>query len=150
MKKLLLALSVVVPVYSGGEKKLPELKLEDVKTEKTFTLSEVKGKLAVFTFWASWCRVSRKAIKDFKVLKKKFKDVEFLLVTSEGKDEVKGYLKEKHPPFRVLLDKKAKLKESLSIRAIPHSLVVTPKGKILWEGSSTKLNEKVLKELLKE
>lgn len=109
-------------------------------------LPDLKGKVVLVDFWASWCGPCKKSFPVIKELHEKY-SVKGLTVVGvsldEKKREMDDFLKKVAPPFAILRDAKGKMAEALGIETIPTSLLIDASGKVLavhigFEGESTK------------
>jgi cytochrome c biogenesis protein CcmG/thiol:disulfide interchange protein DsbE len=84
----------------------PEFTLENVRGGK-FSSSELKGKVVVVDFWATWCPPCKVEIPEYNKLRAQLKDrgVEFLGVTyqSGSIEDVKPWLKELEIQYPVVM-----------------------------------------------
>lgn len=126
------ALCAGLPAWGGTPKPgeaFPDLSKEGLEG----TLPELKGKVLLVDFWASWCGPCRKALPVLAALHKEYgpKGVVFVAVSlDEKKADMDAYLKKSPIPFTVVRDPKGKLAEKLDIQGIPTSFVVGKDGKV--------------------
>ena len=73
---------------------------------KTFDLSELKGKIVVVTFWSTRCGPCVAGISRFNQLAEEYKNenIVFLAVTGENPETVKRFLKRKPFNFNIISD----------------------------------------------
>ena len=73
----------------GVGEPFPEFEFQDVTTGKTIRLSDLKGKVVVLDFWASWCVPCLVELPNMKQLYAKYKDqgVEFIGLSVDTLDE---------------------------------------------------------------
>lgn len=139
-KKLTIALFVVFLVLLGGtfvKRYLiaPEIKLEEVEIQnflgEKFALSNLKGKVVVLNFWATWCPPCVQEMPMFDNLFKAYegKNVEFILATDEPNSKVVPFVK-KHaltvPVYQLTKD----MKEH-GVYTIPATFIFDKKGKLI-------------------
>ncbi len=118
--------------------------LADFKLEGT--LPDLKDKVVVVDFWASWCGPCKASFPAFVELHQKFADKGLVIVAvslDEDKGDMEGFLKKTKVPFAAVRDAKQKLAEKLSIESIPTTFIVGRDGKIAalhngYGGDSTK------------
>jgi thiol-disulfide isomerase/thioredoxin len=68
----------------GGENCLPDVKYVDT-LGKAYTLEQLKGKIVLVNFWATWCHPCQKEIPDLSKLSEKYKkDVVVLGVMADN------------------------------------------------------------------
>jgi len=115
--------------------KMPEISFITENNEE-LKLSDLKGKVVVITFWASWCKHCQAELahaQEFRDMLDKYKDVEFLLVdkldeSKETKEQALTYLKENNIPFKTVFDEKLLAYESLGINVVPTTLIIDKNG----------------------
>jgi thiol-disulfide isomerase/thioredoxin len=109
-------------------------------------LPEMKGKVALVDFWASWCAPCKKSFPVMKELHDKFASRGFILVAvclDEKKGAMEAFLKKNPLPGVVLHDAKGRLAEALSVEKMPTSFLVGADGKVRavhsgFDGESTR------------
>jgi thiol-disulfide isomerase/thioredoxin len=96
-------------------------------------LPDLKGKVALVDFWASWCAPCKKSFPVMKDLVDKFGSRGFTVIAvnlDEKKAAMESFLKKNPIPFVVLHDAKGRLAEAIGVEKIPTSFLVDPNGKI--------------------
>ena len=116
--------------------KAPELELKDMD-EETVNLKDLKGKTVVVNFWATWCPPCRREMGSLERLHQATKDknVEVLAVDiGEDEDSVFAFLGEldPSPEFKILLNEDGSLMQSWSVRGLPTTFIINPKGEIVY------------------
>ena len=83
-------------------------------------------------------------------LSKKFKEgIVFIGLGSDPAEKVRTTDRVKIEFFSAIDTKKTTM-EALSLRFVPYTLVIDPKGIVRWEGSPAKLTEEILKDIIKK
>jgi thiol-disulfide isomerase/thioredoxin len=100
---------------------------------KTWTLHDLKGKVVLVNFWATWCPPCRKEMPDLDALYKQFKDqgLVILAIDDEEAAKVTPFLKEKPVSYTVLLDPGRKVNDLFRIDGIPKSFIYDRDGKLV-------------------
>ncbi len=134
----ILPLLLIVALSFGQEKNLPQVNLKDMKN-KTQSLDKlVKGKVTLINFWATYCVPCRKEMKHLNRINKTYSDQNVQVIgisidDSRTVGRVKSIVKSQKLEYTVLLDTEQKLYKNFNTTAMPFSILVDAKGKILWE-----------------
>jgi len=118
---------------------------------KTYKLSDLKGKVVLIDFWATWCGPCREELPIIEKLHREFKDKNLVVlgISNEGRDTIEKFLKNNPLTFPILLDEKGKVAKSYRVVAIPRLLLIDKTGKIRKDilGYNPR-NEEILRELI--
>jgi thiol-disulfide isomerase/thioredoxin/outer membrane lipoprotein-sorting protein len=113
------------------------------KTEVDFTLktldgtavhlADLRGKVVLLDFWASWCPPCRHELPAIEAISKKYADrnVAVFGVDDEEVATAKHFLEKNHPDLVTLYDGGGKVHHIYGCRSIPTVLVINPEGKIV-------------------
>jgi len=145
------------PQYAAAMK---QLDAEDVRHQeadftltdlsgKSWTLHELKGKVVLVNFWATWCPPCRSEMPDMEALYKKFKDQGFvvLAISDEEADKVKPYIAQYRYSYPILLDPGRKVHEAFNIEGIPKSFVYDREGKLVAQSMDMRTKRQFLEML---
>ncbi len=94
---------------------------------------EIKGKVVLVDFWASWCGPCKDSFPVMEELQARFgkKGLVVLAVNLDDDKETMSDFLKKHPvTFTVVRDAKKKLVGAVNIKSMPSSFVLTPDGKV--------------------
>lgn len=100
---------------------------------KTWHLQDMKGKVVLVNFWATWCPPCRKEMPDLNALYNKFKDQGFvvLAISDEESAKVTPYIAEHKVSYPVMLDPGRKVNDAFIVEGIPKSFVYDRSGKMV-------------------
>jgi thiol-disulfide isomerase/thioredoxin len=108
--------------------------LQDLNGGGNVVLSEMKGRVVLLEFWATWCPPCRASIPGIERLHEKYKDkgVVVLAVSMDdnGWDAVQSFVKENGIKYTVLKGNED-IAEKYQVRSIPMLLVIDKEGKIV-------------------
>jgi peroxiredoxin len=125
---------------------------------KSITLSELKGKVVLINFWATWCPPCKLEMPSMERVYRKFKHNGFTILAvdiMEKPETVKKFAREYKLSFPILLDATGEVSAKYMANAIPTSYIVDKKGNAVgrvlgpreWDNEHA---EALLKELLGE
>jgi len=112
--------------------KAPEFTLKTLEGEE-LSLGDLRGKVVLINFWATWCPPCKEEIPLFKEVYKKYRDrgFEILAISMDSKPEpVKKFVREMDFPFPVLMDD-GKVSEIYGVQGLPTSFLVNREGELV-------------------
>jgi thiol-disulfide isomerase/thioredoxin len=101
---------------------------------KTIRLSELKGKVVLLNFWATWCGPCRAEMPSMETLYQRFKGrgLEILAVDcGETEREVNAFMGQFRLTFPAALDSSGKISGQYGITAIPSTFIINREGLII-------------------
>jgi thiol-disulfide isomerase/thioredoxin len=135
------ALLSVSLAYAGDPPKVgaapPEIAAKGwLNSEKDVKLADLKGKVAIVEFWATWCPPCRKAIPHLIEMHKKHKDDGLVVIglSNEGKDVVEPFAKKMGMDYIVGFG--SETGEKYGVEGIPWAFVVGADGNLKWSGGT--------------
>jgi peroxiredoxin len=102
-------------------------------TGRSWHLRDMKGKVVLVNFWATWCPPCRKEMPDLQALYDKYKDQGFLVlsISDESSAKVSPFIAERKITYPVLLDPGRKVNDAFIVEGIPKSFVYDREGKLV-------------------
>jgi peroxiredoxin len=100
---------------------------------KPWHLRDLRGKVVLVNFWATWCPPCRKEMPDLQALYEKYKDQGFVVVSisDEQAAKVQPFITERKITYPVLLDPGRKVNDLFQVEGIPKSFVYDRAGKLV-------------------
>ncbi len=128
----------------------PEFSLKDV-AGKSWTFADLRGKVVLLNFWATWCPPCRKEMPDLETLYGRFapKGLVVLAISDEEPAKVAPFISEHAVTFPVLLDPGRKVNEALVVEGIPKSFVYDREGKLAAQSVDMRTQKQFLEMLSK-
>ena len=113
---------------------------------KDWTLKDLRGKVVLVNFWASWSRPCQQEMLDLEGLYQWFKkqDLVILAISSEKRDQVANFVKVQKITFPVLLDPEQKVAQLYKIAGVPKSFVYDRKGKLSAQAIDVRTQKQLL------
>jgi thiol-disulfide isomerase/thioredoxin len=135
----------------------PRFALKDL-SGNTISLDELKGKVVVVDFWATWCGPCKASFPGMQIALNKYKNdpaVKFVFVDTweskkpeEMQKNADAFIAKNKYGFQVLLDTDDKVIDSYAVDGIPTKFVIDPESRIRFkavgfDGSADKLVDEI-------
>ncbi len=118
---------------------------------KSWNLKDLKGKVLLLNFWATWCPPCRKEMPDLEMLYRRFgaQGLIILGIDDEETETVKPFIAQQGITYPVLLDPGRKVNTSFGIEGIPKTFVYDRDGKIVAQSIDMRTRKQFLEMLEK-
>jgi peroxiredoxin len=134
--------SLDAPQYKAA---MAQLEADDAKRQdtnftatdlqgKSWTLKDLKGKVVLVNFWATWCPPCQKEMPDLEALYDQYKDQGFVIIAFSEDDEtnkVAPFIAERKITYPILLDPGQKIGNQFQVNGIPKSFLYDRDGKLV-------------------
>lgn len=112
-------------------------------------LRDLKGKVVLVNFWATWCPPCRKEMPDLQALYDKYKDQGFVVlsISDEEAAKVQPFITERKISYPVLLDPGRKVNDLFQVEGIPKSFVYNREGKLVAQSIDMRTRNQFLEML---
>ncbi|MGA2369901.1 MAG: TlpA disulfide reductase family protein [Candidatus Korobacteraceae bacterium] len=117
---------------------------------KSWTLKDLRGKVVLVNFWATWCPPCRKEMPDLEALYKRFQDQGFVILSiseDEETDKVQPFIAERNISYPILLDPGQKVNNMFKVDGIPKSFVYDRDGKLVAQSIDMRTQRQFLEML---
>jgi peroxiredoxin len=116
---------------------------------KTWTLKDLRGKVVLVNFWATWCPPCRKEMPDLEALYAQFKDqgLVILAISDEDAGKVRPFVAEQKVTYPILLDPGRKVNELFQVEGIPKTFVYDRGGKMVSQSIDMRTRKQFLEML---
>jgi thiol-disulfide isomerase/thioredoxin len=132
LKDPLLAQADAILAANDAEVEKTDFTLKDLNGKK-YTLSDLRGKIVLVNFWATWCPPCRKEMPDLDAIYTHYQSqgLVILSITAEDSLKVSSFMNGYHPP--ILLDEGGKVSKQFHVDGLPRSFVFDREGKLVAE-----------------
>jgi len=116
---------------------------------KSWTLKDLKGKVVLLNFWATWCPPCRKEMPDLETLTRRFgpQGLIILGIDDEEAEKVKPFIAQQGITYPVLLDPGRKVNTLFGIEGIPKTFVYDRDGNIVAQSIDMRTQKQFLEML---
>lgn len=116
---------------------------------KSWALRQLRGKVVLVNFWATWCPPCRKEMPDLEALYERFQPqgLVILAISDEDVAKVKPFIGERNITYPILLDPGRKVNELFEVQGIPKSFVYDREGRLVTESIDMRTQQQFLEML---
>jgi peroxiredoxin len=114
-----------------------------------WSLKDLRGKVVLVNFWATWCPPCRKEMPDLQTLYTRFKGqgLVILAISDEDVGKVKPFVAEHNVTYPILLDPGRKVNELFQVEGIPKSFVYDRNGRLAVQAIDMRTEKQFLEML---
>jgi thiol-disulfide isomerase/thioredoxin len=108
----------------------PDFSLKDLEGRE-WSLSELKGKVVMIDFWATWCQPCKAEMPMLGEIHQKYNEYGFeLLAVDVGEDEntVRKFVEELDVDLPILMDEESRVSNLYKVQAFPTSFLIDTSG----------------------
>jgi len=143
IKLLMLVLVMAVAAAFAGagfaalsqNTRAPDFKAQTI-TGKQFALSDLRGRVVLLDFWATWCPPCRMETPELQKLWQKYRDKGLVVigisVDREGAQVVRKFTQDHKLTYWQVSDAQGRIADKYGIRPIPTTYIVDTKGVIRY------------------
>lgn len=117
--------------------------------KQNVSLSELKGRIVILEFWATWCSPCIPAMKHLNELKRKFPhQLEVIAISNEEETRIQRFINQQPSSIHFYSDPGQTLQKYFPFHTIPHSVIIDQEGKLVANTSPADIGETILKAIL--
>ena len=126
-------------LVGAPQSRAPDFELVTLDGEPA-RLSDLRGKVVLLNFWATWCPPCKAEMPDLEALYRKHGDAHGFVVVGVNYEEdaapVEAIIRERGLSFPVFLDARGEAGAQLGVRGLPASFIIDREGYIrdAWNG----------------
>lgn len=124
--------------------------LTDINNKKV-TLGQLRGKIVLVNFWATWCPPCRKELPNLDAIEQHFQSqgLVMLAITDEEPMNISQMFAGRKPAFDILFDPGRKTEDKFHVTGIPRTFVFDREGKLVAESIDMRTQHQFLMMLAK-
>lgn len=151
MKKFILTavFAIAAIASSSGQKLMIGEKAPDLKIKEWINQTPSQGTVRLIEFFHSTDEQSRERLSVLDDYSNKYSGLTVILVAREDKAAVESAAQPSSRSFPVGIDDDGKTFSAYSVQYIPFSVLVDEKGRVIWFGNSSSLQESSISNALK-
>ncbi|SHG34362.1 redoxin family protein [Pedobacter caeni] len=154
MKKILLIalllLNYAMAQMKNGET-VPDLNFATVLNapDRSVKLSQLKGKIVVLEFWATWCGACLSAMPHLEALQKHYGDqLQIIAISNESEKRITDFLKSRASGLWFAIDKNDSIARVFPHQLLPHTVVLSDNGGFIAGTHPEAVTKSVIDQLL--
>jgi len=101
------------------------------KDGEYLTLDDVRGKVVLLDFWASWCKPCEASLPTLQHLSKHYAKDQFMLISvsvDQNEQAWQNFISSHHMDWAQALDREYKLRRMFNVQPIPTYLLIDSEG----------------------
>mgnify|MGYP003796343575 CR=1 FL=1 len=134
-------------------KPAPDLNLKDWINSKALTKADLKGKIVLIDFWATWCGPCLGAIPHTNEMAEKYADKGVIIIgvcAPRGGEKMAATVKDRGIKYPVAIDVDGSTMKAFKSTSYPDYHIIDRKGNLRWGDIKNADAEKAIQLLLKE
>jgi thiol-disulfide isomerase/thioredoxin len=112
-------------------KQAPDFTLTSLSGQK-FRLADLRGKVVMLNFWATWCPPCQEEVPSLAILNKTMSGKDFQMfavaIDKEGRNAVEGYFSRTGVRLPTLLDASGNVGKIFGITGVPETFIIDKRG----------------------
>jgi len=112
----------------------PDFSLQSLAEDKTYTLSDFKGKVVYLDFWASFCGPCRQSLPALDALQKEYdrEDFEVVAINLDADiQDARDFLTQYPVSYTILTERTGKTQRAYDLVGLPSSFLIGRDGEII-------------------
>jgi len=141
---MILLFSVSSGLHAGQANQVaPSFRLNDLSGQPV-SLENMRGKVVLLNFWATWCLSCREELPEFDRLYHKYRDSGFVMIgisVDASADRLAAFMKKRPVGFPVIIDAQGSVAEAYRFSGLPAGFLIGRDGVIVrtYRGSGKDL-----------